>query len=313
MSRAAHNAVIPAKAGARLLFCDLLAWTRRQGQASTGPSLGRRPKEHGGMIFGRTCKKARELAVVVVRPVIAANLISGALVFACAVGAIAGAASADDRGPLKPVVPTGSRIAREAEEIKGRRLNQFFDNMARCVVNRAPAKADYFLRMSDDFGMSDAVGDVTEFLPLVSCVGDSADVASLGTQARFTPMALRNWLSEKAYLEQHKQFTAVAADAPPVPERSYYSRAGVMKGQAYGIFSDCIVKEDALAADALVRTQRGSPDERAAAAALVPAMSACLPDGQTLTLDQQIIRGLAAQGLWQRYEAPKPVQYKAKR
>lgn len=222
-------------------------------------------------------------------------------------------ASAKDVSPLKPLVPTGSLLARPPEEMKGERLDKFFDDMAKCVVSRSAAKADFFLRMSDDFGISDEIGDVTKFLPLSSCVADSADYGAVESQARFTPMALRNWLSEKSYLTQNKAFVPVPADAAPPPERMYFSRAGVMAGQAYGIFSDCIVRENARAADELIRTKRGSLEERVAAKALVPAMSACLTAGQTLTLNQNIVRGLAAQGLWQRYEAPKPAQYKAKR
>jgi hypothetical protein len=236
-----------------------------------------------------------------------------ALSVAVAATAWSGAGWAEQPGALKPLIPTGSRIGRDPEEIKGRQLDRFFDDMARCVVSRAPAKADYFLRMRDDFGIADEIGDATKFLPLSTCVAESAQESAVESQARFSPRSLRNWLSEKSYLAQNKVFVPVAADAAPVPERTYFSRGGLMQGQAYGVFSDCIVHEDAQAADSLVRTARGSQDEHQAAQRLVPAMSACLTEGQTLTLNEMIVRGLAAQGLWQRYEAPKPAQYKAKR
>lgn len=233
-----------------------------------------------------------------------------------AIGLLASVSTVPAQGEPKPApkmdpyVPTGSMLKQKPTQLEGDRLNRYFDDMAKCVVRKAPERADYFMRMSDDYGMAEQVSDVVKFLPLPTCVGEASGENSINSVARFTPTALRNWLSEKLYLAAHRSFTPFDP-AVAVPERVYFSRTATLRAQGLGAFSDCLVQQDAAGADALIRTQRGSAEENAAARALVPAMSQCLTSDQTLSLTQELIRGLAAQGLWQRYQAPKAASYKA--
>jgi len=230
---------------------------------------------------------------------------------AYAASATAASAQETRKPELDGYTPIGSHIEQDPTHLKGNDLHSFFDEMATCVVRRSADRADYFLRMSDDFGISDEIGSVTKFLPLPTCVGKAAGFNSVQSMARFTPRALRNWLSEKAYLASRDSFTPFDTEAQLVP-RTYFSRGGLMRAQTFGAFADCMVAADAQKADALVRTGRGTPAEHSAAAALAPAMGACIPAGATFKLDPDTVRGLAAQGLWQRYEAPKPARYKGK-
>lgn len=234
--------------------------------------------------------------------------------FAIAASLCAMAVPAGARGEPDVVrdsyVPTGSLVSQRLKPVTGEDRDRFFDTLASCVVQRAPARADFFLRQSDDFGSSESIGDFIDFLPLASCAGRIASPFAAAVKATVDTRSLRNWLSEKAYLAANREYRAPTGEVG-VAERAYFTREALLQAQGLGVFSDCIVKQDAQAADALVRTERGSPEERAAAKALVPAMSRCLTTAQSFKLNQQIIRGLAAQGLWQRYEAPKLSAYRA--
>jgi hypothetical protein len=214
---------------------------------------------------------------------------------------------------LDPYTPTGSNIRQTPTVIQGREKTRLLLAFSKCVQTTTPRKVDFYLRHSDGLMIGAEVGNVVEYLRLPFCMGRVAPANMIQGLMRIDPRLLRSWLAEQAYLAENPNFTPVPADALPAPERNYYAPPErLADARAVGALSDCMVANDAAGADRLVRTAWDSNEEASAAQALAPALGACMRAGQKLTLKPENIRGWAAQGLWQRYEAGKPIGYQGR-
>lgn len=212
---------------------------------------------------------------------------------------------------LEPEVQTGSRIPVKPQAVAGHDKFSTLEQFSECVVARSPAKVDYFLRKSDNATTDPAIGRVGRYLPLDLCLGNGDTVEANALLLKTTNQSLRAMLTEAAYKRANQ--TVPSAVGTTVTQRAYFSSAteqGPLKAQAY--FSDCIVEKDLAGADALVRTHWGSKDEAKAARALAPVLGTCLLAGQTLSLLPQNVRQFVADGLWQRFEASKPISYEGR-
>ncbi|MEO7248301.1 MAG: hypothetical protein ABIW31_07565 [Novosphingobium sp.] len=214
--------------------------------------------------------------------------------------------------PLKPEVQTGSNIRVAPEKIEGARRDELISNFARCIVALSLSRTDYYLRHSDPLA-ADPNLDPVQFLPLSDCLGSAAGINSLESQGRFSHVSLRSWLTEAAYIRVNPRYAPLTVEALPAPSRAYFATGPEMQqAVAMGNFADCVTSRDSAGADAVLRTKRGSVEERAAARALAPVLGACVTAGQILTFNAATIRIYAAEGLWQRYEAAKPAKFKGR-
>jgi hypothetical protein len=218
--------------------------------------------------------------------------------------AVAGATAQDRRRE----VSTGSLVPRKPAALDSRQKERLLGDFATCVVKHSPSQTRYFLLRSDDFTADPALGNVEAYLKLGPCLKDvGAAEMALDIRARISSQSLRNQLAEVAYLAAHHAFEPPAADSPPAPPRLFFAAPrDVPTAQANAAFSDCAVAANAAGADKLLRTRRSSQEERAAAFAMAPALSACLIAGRTMSLTPASVRGYSAVGLWQLYEAAKP-------
>ncbi len=121
------------------------------------------------------------------------------------------------------------------------------------------------------------------------------------------PGALRTLLMEEAYLAKYpgtkpKPLVDEKGEPAVAPPRIYASKGDLLvQAVAYAQLADCTAANGPELADAVLRTGAGLPDERTAAVALAPVIGQCVQEGQNITLTPEVIRGLAAEGLWQRY------------
>jgi hypothetical protein len=208
---------------------------------------------------------------------------------------------------LNPEVQTGSRIAVKPKQVTGLERRALLKDFASCVFHSEPDRVDYFLRHSDITDLDPSLGDIVDYLRLDHCIG-AKEVRITQAGAKFSVHALRGWLAEQAYLNDRKVQPVNGVD-PAAPRPSYAKPADAGRAQALGAFADCVVAQDSADADTLIRTGWGTTEEKQAAMALAPTLGACLPQGQTVSLRIEDVRGFVADGLWQRFEAPMPVTY----
>ena len=64
------------------------------------------------------------------------------------------------------------------------------------------------------------------------------------------------------------------------------------------VLGDCIARAQPQESRSLVLSDVESPQEQSAVQALLPAISSCLPKGQTLTMNKSTIRGFVAEALY---------------
>lgn len=242
------------------------------------------------------------------------GLLAFSICVAMAGYALPGAALAEPKKKpdLEDFVPTGSHVRQAPDKVEGRAQGRMIDALANCARSRVPSRVDYYIRNSDDLSRTSEIDNVAKYLRLPTCLGRASSFGSLGSQARFSDRNLRAWLTEEVYLKENDEFVPLAEDATPPPEREYFSVRRKDLAITLGTFADCLILRDAVGADALLRTDRGSPEERSAAHAMVPALSGCLPQGTTLSFTPKDIRTYSASGLWQRYEAAKPPSYEVR-
>ncbi|WP_039858349.1 hypothetical protein [Novosphingobium pentaromativorans] len=211
---------------------------------------------------------------------------------------------------LKPELQTGSRIPVKPKQVTGRERRALLKDFASCVFRSQPDRVDYFLRHSDMTDFDPGLGNIVGYLRLDKCLG-AQEVGITQMGAEFSTHALRGLLAEQAYLDNRKAQPENGVEQS-VPRPSYAKAADVSRAQALGAFADCVVAQNSADADNLMRTGWGTVEEKQAAKALVPTLGACLPQGETISLRIEDVRGFVADGLWQRFEAPMPVTYEGK-
>ena len=239
------------------------------------------------------------------------KVVSGQAMIGLMATALGGAAPKPSK--LESAAPTGSFIRVDPIKIADKDRDRMFLLFSRCLVKTAAPKVDQYLRRSDFSSFDSGIGDPSIFLPVEDCLGNSA-IGFETVQASFSHRVMRSWLAEQVYLKEHKSFNALPVDIPAPPSRAYFSsNADLLVASRVGEFSDCLVANDSAGADALLRTERGSPAERSAAMSLAPALGACVVAGYNMKFSPAAVRAYAADGLWQRYEAAKPATFKVRR
>ncbi|MFA5969009.1 MAG: hypothetical protein WC816_07185 [Sphingomonas sp.] len=208
-------------------------------------------------------------------------------------------------GQLKPEAQTGSRIAVNPETVAAKQAGIVKKGFAACVYRRHKALAQTLLEHSDQAKI-DATGaqikDFGEQFDMSHCLGDEVGAGQLSLGYRFGPTLLRAMMAEEAYLDTNRTAPQLSASATENVARTYFATdEALLRAQAWGQFSDCIVFHDVAMADALLRTTPASDAEHDAAAALAPSLGACLVQGQKLSLSPASIRQFVADGMWMRF------------
>lgn len=211
------------------------------------------------------------------------------------------------KAQLESEPDTGSRIAKDAQEMQKTKVRVLMKDVARCVYVKHP---DLVLRLlqSSDAGAVDfdrlgfKEGDFLKRFSLSTCLSRSMDRGMSLAQLRLNATVLRSALAEEAYLSARRRTPGIIPEGQPetLLNRYFTSSDNSANSRAFGAFTDCVVYKAPQEADAVLRTQPGSQQEKGAVRALIPALSSCIVKDQEMTLTESGIRTIVADGLWSR-------------
>jgi hypothetical protein len=182
--------------------------------------------------------------------------------------------------------------------------------LAACLYKHGTRAVDDYLENRGRFAsIAEMIGTPpgqTTKQPFAGCLDSTGFYGRL--TVIYKPETFRPLFVEEAYLSKFDNAPQLPTGAveilsrPPVPaDVEADSNSGVAAASLLAAISDCLVFKDTSGADALLRTRPFSAEERTVAISLAPAFGGCLPQGQTLKVNPQMIRALAADGLWARY------------
>jgi hypothetical protein len=121
-------------------------------------------------------------------------------------------------------------------------------------------------------------------------------------QLQFAPSLIRGAIYE-VYLHEDfddlpaaLSFESVSALQYPVAASDASSDASVYTAKMR--IGECAVRRNPSSAKSLIDSPIGSDEETAAIKAIIPALSVCTFEGQTLTLSKSIVRGMIAEVLY---------------
>jgi len=216
-------------------------------------------------------------------------------------------------GPLAAERQTGSALYTKPKNLDDPEASARFSKfVASCALQRAEGTMRKFVHYSDPVSANLAAAD----LPwhrirhvLEQCMADrshrlgvNASLSKVGMS--FTMSRLRALLVEEIYLKDNGSAPFISLDTPEGTDRQFVSSGkDLERARGLAAFADCLVYRDVSRADALLRTEPGSSDEAEVSRALVPELSNCLMEGQTIAFSPSSIRALAADGLWARSAA----------
>lgn len=221
--------------------------------------------------------------------------------------AICASLTFEARAQLKPEAQLGSRIPVKPTLVDAEQGGRIKKGFARCVYRKESAKIVAFLNAGDPLTIDySRVGLKPEKLDkefgMETCLSEQVDITQNALSFEFDKFLLRSMFQEESYLARYEVAPSLPAGSSENLEREYFSPAEKLpSARAMGQFADCIVFNDAPAADALLRTMPDSEGERIAARALAPTLGRCLIQGQSLALRPANIRAFAADGLWNRF------------
>ena len=205
----------------------------------------------------------------------------------------------------------GSRIYTEPRNSTDAvQVSRYSKLVARCAYQRVgPQAVDRMLRASDPRTLA-TTGDGIQLRRLRNTLGEcmtdrfvdyNADVRMSHLAMTVSDTRMRALFLEEAYLAQNPAPPVVTENISEVTNRIYVSSGDeLVAARGVGAFADCIVHRNAVGADAVLRTEPGSSEERSAARALAPVLSECLINGQEIGFSAGSIRAMAADGLWSR-------------
>lgn len=210
---------------------------------------------------------------------------------------------------LAPEASTGSRVPIKPVQVGQSQAGIIRKRFAQCMYRSARPKAIALLEHSDPVAVdlkNAKVGDLDDAFNMSSCLSDAMDGGQTEIGTKFGRALLRDMLAEEAYLEANAVVPPPPADTS-LPAHTIYVAEGEERARAVALlaFADCTITRDLNHSDALLRTLPASPAERAAAFALSPAFSACLTQGQELTLTPRGIRAFVAFAMWNRFARQK--------
>ena len=221
------------------------------------------------------------------------------------VAAIVGMGTAmSAQAQLKPETQTGSLIADQPHGLDAKQAGIVRKQFAQCVFQSAKPKALALLEHSDTATIDlqgSGIKNVVKDLNMERCLGEQVLIDERALGMKFGHDVLRDLMAEEAYLAKNSVAPRLAADASPLKLNIVSTGSQLIMAQELATFGDCAIRRDVAGADALLRTMPGGEAERGAAAALAPALGACLVAGQTVTLKPANIRALVAHAMWSRF------------
>jgi hypothetical protein len=202
--------------------------------------------------------------------------------------------------PNEPRATFDRQVITAADRQRSRTMG---DTLARCLWNRGNEKGLDLLARSDlGFVQFEQIGltsaDMGRLYPIGHCLSNVAERHNTGVVLRFSPAGIRQSYLQAAYLDMYPDGPTWLQSGAIVAERSLPLSQGDVSVQTQLAYIDCVVLTDPVNADYLFRTAAGSDTERSTLQALVPAFSACLPEGVEFEIDPQHIRILMGEGLW---------------
>lgn len=222
----------------------------------------------------------------------------------CIWGMVALASAAPGHAQLHPETKTGSLMAARPNGIDPKAAGVIRKHFAQCVYHTSRRKVLTMLAHSDVLSVGWGSGRIANSrvdLQMEGCLGQQANANEDMLGLRLNAETLRDLMAEEAYLDERSTAPQVAPDAPPLAPALVSTGPELATAQALTSFTDCAVRHDPAAADALLRTMPGSANETAAAAALAPVLGGCLVEGQRVALKPASIRALIAFAMWSRF------------
>lgn len=205
---------------------------------------------------------------------------------------------------LQPQRETGSLIPVQPNRLDQKAAGIVRKGFAQCIYQRARPKVLIFLQHTDLESVDLAgakIRDVKRDLRLADCLSEQVGFTQLALGFSLQPQSLRDMLAEEVYLAANRATPALPMSPQPL-NGSFISIGDALdQAKSLSAFIDCTILKDIPDADALLRTMPGSDKEHDAAAALAPALGACLNQGHNVVLTPASIRGFIAFGMWNRF------------
>ena len=202
-----------------------------------------------------------------------------------------------------PLEPQTLYEARELSRVERTRSRSMVGQFARCMWSRSNEDSLAFLARTD-FGFVNfaQIGmtreQVNDNFPIETCLDRVASSNSSGVQLRYTDEGIRRWLLEQAYLAAYPAGPTWVQPGYVIGARTYPLSANRPPIHAAMNFADCVVAANPTDSDYLFRTGDSSAEETATIQRLVPAISACMPQGQQMEIEPLALRVWLGEGLW---------------
>jgi hypothetical protein len=196
-----------------------------------------------------------------------------------------------------PVPPEPSRPGEDLKEgvrADSKNTRRIMQEFARCVTRRDAFHVEHFLDTRGhqlSGALSERAGE---------CLGDAAGDNSM---AKGQADTFRYALAE-AYLVR-KYRDAGLGDVAGIAPLDHHDEVGQHQETGLGTLSECIIRKAPRESWALLRTDAASPSEKAAFAALGPAMQACVSRGSTVNMPAFFMRGSIADTYYLLSKAPR--------
>lgn len=226
--------------------------------------------------------------------------------------AVPASAQDDGRGFRIKSKPTDHRQA------DPERPTTFMQAMAACMARKSdmPVKLMRTVPASEEEHalIAQAKSRLNRCLPDSSTeLGEWLD-NKLTTTVSFDIGLLRGTLAEALVERKYKtQLAEVASGSRSLvsdefsPERFYGTRSSDIERMFSQAFAGCVVGTDAAGAARLLATESETPEERQAIHAIIPALSSCVMQGQTLKVDPPALRASLAEAVYYALEYDRPV------
>lgn len=202
----------------------------------------------------------------------------------------------------------GSRIKKKNTAIDPDLVRKMSKAMGTCMYKHHSDDADRLLVSSDleqvDYArFGHKPRDLWKLFTMEYCAEqDAMRTTQEKVQINFDGTDIRRMVIEEAYLAANATPLVLDETATEkVADRIIVGAVPSAYLKTMTTFADCIVHKDAAKADAVLREDPATDEEMTAVKALLPALGACLPQGQQMEITPKIVRELVAEGLWTRH------------
>ncbi len=198
---------------------------------------------------------------------------------------------------------TGTRIPAKTEAMLAAEAAVVGKRMAGCVYRSSRRNVLKFMNHVDLGGSTNFNKEFVEFAESTdfsTCLGVQVLPFGFGS-ITFSLPVMRDVLAEEIYLSSHSSPPAPPPAGLVLQPRYVSEGANLERAKLLHSFADCAILQNLNGADAVLRTKPASSEERLAARALAPALSACLTEGQQIKLNTRSIRSLVAYAMWFRF------------